>query len=178
MKIFRKIVPVVAFFAGVATLHADTPLGTEPLSPGEHVPGAELQMRAQQVREQMQTDVRYVMYLQAQARQQKDVIKLNCVNDKLIQIKAEMNIGDSANELLTVAIAQNTGDKRAAFDQLTEVGNAVKELRQQASACLGEAELIKQESGGTFSHPAFPDDPTIIPFDVYTEPPAYASPFN
>ena len=178
MKIIRKIVPVLALIAGTTSLRADSPFGTGAPTQANSIASVEMQARAGQIREQIRTDERYVMYLQLQARKQKDVIKLNCVNDKLIQIKAEQNIADSANELLQISIANNSGERVAAYDELNQAGNTIRDLRSQAAACLGESELIRQESGGTYSHPPFPDDPTIIPFDVYTEPPAYASPFN
>jgi hypothetical protein len=175
MKILKKIVPVLALFAGVGSLRADTPFN---VGTPVNTKATELQLRADQIRQQIKGDERYVMYLQVQARKMKDVIKLNCVNDKLVQIKAEMNISDSANELLQVSLTSNPSERVAAFDELRLAGQSIRDLRQQAAACLGENELVKQESGGTYSAPNFIDDPTIIPFEVYTEPPAYASPFN
>jgi hypothetical protein len=176
MKIARKIAVLLLFFGSMTALRADTPL--LPGGTSGNGRSVELQMKAAEVTRQIQADYRYTLSLQSQARRQKDVIKLNCVNDKLIQIKAEMNIGESANSQLEVAVSTNSGDRQTAFTELQAAGNSVRDLRQQAAACLGEAELTKQESGGTYTHPNFPDDPTIIPFDVYTEPPVYASPFN
>ena len=117
--------------------------------------------------------------MQAKARSQKDVIKLNCVNDKLIQIKAEMNIADSAEQQVRVEAA--TGDRATTattFTQLQEASASIHGLRQDAAACLGQVELSSDQLGATSSHPYFPDDPLVIPFDVYVEPPVYASPFN
>jgi hypothetical protein len=172
MKIAWKIAPILLFLGSVTALRADNLPAADRTSPGE------MQTRATQIIQQIQSDHRYVLYLQAQARRQRDVIKLNCVNDKLIQMKAEQNIGDSANDQLQATLTGGSGDRSEAFSELLQAGNAIRDLRQQAAACLGEAELTKQESGGTFTSPQFPDDPTVIPFDVYTEPPAYASPFN
>ena len=43
---------------------------------------------------------RYVKHLQEQARKDRDVIKLNCVNDKLVQMKPQMNMNDTARNAL------------------------------------------------------------------------------
>jgi hypothetical protein len=169
MRITRKIVPAIVIFGSIAALRADTPM-----LPGQSVP-ADYLVRMTQIHEQIDGDYRYVLALQAKARREKDIIKLNCVNDKLILVKAEQNIADSASAQLQVA---QGADRATLFDDLSRAGDSVRNLRQQAGACVGELELTKQESGGQFTKPEFPDDPTTVPFDVYTEPPAYASPFN
>jgi hypothetical protein len=149
------------------TLRADT-------APVAAVGQTDFAARAAEIRQQIQKDARHVLYLQAEARKQKDVIKLNCVNDKLILIKAEENIADSVSAQLESSI----DDRSAVLSELQRAGESVRVLRQEAAACLGEMELYKQESGGEFSHPQFPDDPTVVPFGDYAEPPAYASPFS
>src|SRR5689334_13994747 len=62
---------------------------------------AALQPRALLLHEQMRGDARHVMYLQQIAKKEKDVIKLNCVNDKLVQIKPQMNMADAAESEMT-----------------------------------------------------------------------------
>src|SRR5437763_3649374 len=89
MKITSKIVPVLLLFGSIATLRADTPA-----SPAVATLPSDYVARAVTIRQQIQTDYRYVVFLQAKARREKDVIKLNCVNDKLILLKAEQNIAD------------------------------------------------------------------------------------
>jgi hypothetical protein len=167
MKIAWKITPLLLLVGGMATLRADTPA---PAVANQ----TDYTAQAAQIRQQIQTDARYVLYLQALAHKQKDVIKLNCVNDKLILIKGEQNVADSANDQL-----QSPGeDHSEPFARLQRAGESAHNLRQEAAACVGETELSKQESGGEFSHPEFVDDPTLIPFAEYVEPPAFASPFN
>ena len=168
----RKIATLLFLFlvVGIASLYADNSGSGN---------STEAQVRATEILQQIKTDYHDVLALQAQARFQKDVIKLNCVNDKLIQIKAEMNIADSAEQSVRLEIA--TGDKSARemyFGQLNDSAGQIRGMRQEAAACLGKIELSNEESGATSTHPEFPDDPSVIPFDVYTEPPAYASPFN
>ncbi len=112
-----------------------------------------------------------------QAHKLKDVIKLNCVNDKQIQVKAEMNIADIANDSLQSALQKNSDDRQVAYTQLVGASDAVRRLREEAAACIGEPELFKQEQGGTVESPDIVDDPTQqSPFQGgELEPPSSAS---
>src|SRR5262245_25938536 len=55
----------------------------------------DIQLRVHQLHDQVRADARHIQHLQQIARKEKDVIKLNCVNDKLVQVKPQMNIADS-----------------------------------------------------------------------------------
>ena len=135
-------------------LHADTPAPRKGSLGGRH--GGQ----AASIRSQIAEDNQKVLYLKEQARKLKDVIKLNCVNDKQIQVKAEMNIADLADDQLQASLAKNGDDRQATFVQLTGAGEAVRRLREEAAACIGDVELFKQEQGGTYSSPISSDDPT------------------
>ena len=170
MKFARKFVTLLFLVGGVATLHADAPVTTASAS--------DLQARGAQIQQQIANDYRYVMAMQARARSEKDEIKLNCVNDKLIQIKVEMNIADAADQQLQSQIADGSrADGDGSFAQLSSAGVSVHQLRQAAGACVGQVDLENEQSDSS-THPVFPDDPTVIPFGEYVEAPAYASPFN
>jgi hypothetical protein len=108
---------------------------------------------------EVKEDVQHVIRLQQTARRQHDIIKLTCVNDLLVQIKAEANIFD-----------HTTGGG-------SEVIQTIRNLRAQADACLGESELVG-DSSNSFNAPAFPLDPTQGNPPTPIEPPGYASPFN
>jgi hypothetical protein len=131
---------------------------------------------------QIKADVRHVLHLQTKARQAKDVIKLNCINDKLVQLKAQVNIFDSAHASLKAGLeAGGTADeKQSTYAEVTETAGAVKTLRAEADVCVGEPELFKQESSSEVKRPEIVDDPGgTDPFtDGPFEAPAYASPFN
>ncbi len=177
MKNAKKIALVLSVVGvgglGIATLYADSPLGS--LS-GKN--STEANSRAAEIEHQIKSDFHDIVLMQAESRRLKDVIKLNCVNDKLILVKAEMNIADAARQQVQVEISVGSKpDRESWFSQLVASETRIRDLRQEADACLGKFELAK-ESGSTYTHPDFPDDPSVIPFDIYTEPPAYASPFN
>ena len=124
-------------------------------------------------------DSQQMLRLQEVAKKQKDVIKLNCVNDRLVQSKAQRNIADAIHGQLVIAIQKNSEDREGLYQQFMATADSIKQLREQAKACVGETELLKQESGVTFEAPPTPDDPGIInpPFET-VEPPGYASPFD
>jgi hypothetical protein len=168
MKIASKITAIlflVGGIAGVATLYADTSS-----KPGD------VSSRVAAVQTQLTTDYHSVVELQLKARQQKDLIKLNCVNDLLVQAKAEFNIADAAIQELQGG--GTAGDQDGLLSKLDAAALAMHNLRQQGGACVGDVELSKVQSDATSTHPIFPDDPTVIPFSLYLEAPVYASPYN
>ena len=178
MRKLGKFLSVLAFLGGATGLHADTAVpAAKPLS------AAEMSTRSAGIQSQIQDDYQHVLFTKEQARKQKDVIKLSCVNDKLVQLKAQMNIADSTNEQLQGSLTKNGDDREALFSQLSQTGASVHLLREEAAACIGEPELYKQEAAGSFTAPEVPDDPTHPPENNGNgieppEPPGYASPYR
>ncbi len=131
---------------------------------------------------QMPEDYRHVMYLKEQAKKGKDVVKLTCVNDKLIQLKAQQEIADTTNADLQASLRSGTDGRVILFVNLQDTSAAITKLRGDADVCAGATELFKQESGGvTVEAPDLPDPTTAGGFGAGVdaiEPPAYASPFN
>ena len=76
-----------------------------------------------------------------QARKQKDIIRLNCVMDKLAQVKVSMNIGDEAMQKLQEAASRNDdGAALHEYTRLTIVNQKVEVLQNEGQTCVG-AEL-------------------------------------
>ncbi len=76
-----------------------------------------------------------------QARKQKDVIRLNCVMDKLMQVKVNMNIADEALQKLQEAAGRR--DDQASLHEYTRVtitNQKVQVLQNEGQTCVG-AEL-------------------------------------
>lgn len=176
MRTISKFLSLLAFLGGVAILHADTAPPPAKLSSGEMATGAA------GIRSKIQDDYQHTLHIKEQAKKQKDVIKLTCVNDKLVQMKAQMNIADSTNDSLQASLVNNGDDRQALYTQLSQTGEAVKRLREEAAVCIGEPELYKQEAGVSSTHPDVPDDPTNPPEQggemQPPEPPGYASPYR
>ena len=125
-------------------------------------------------------DAQHVEQLRLTARKQKDVIKLNCINDKYLQIKSLLNISDEAASRLDVAILGKDEEGRYhEFTKFTISVEKVKALRGEADACVGEELTYLGDTIVDVDKPEIPDDPTAEdPFDDVIEPPAYASPFD
>jgi hypothetical protein len=186
MKAFTKISVVLALVGTVTVIHADSaapqpvpaPAGNGNVSTRE-ISNTEMLATSARLDAQMKADLDQVMELKEIAKKQKDVIKLNCVNDRLIQVKAELNIADSTNQQLQVSLSRNSDDRKSLFQQYEQTASAVKSLRGDADSCIGAPDLMKQESGTTVDRPLIPDDPAYTPpLGEEFEPPAYASPYN
>ncbi len=140
------------------------------------LPAADVRARVQILHDQIRADARHIQHLQQVARQEKDVIKLNCVNDKLVQAKPEMNIADAKEQELDSA---GDAERMAAFETISQAADSLRRLREESDQCIGEPITFSGgESSNSFTGHRAPDDPTRGFGDHPIEPPAYASPFN
>jgi len=120
--------------------------------------------------------------LQASARASRDIIKLNCVNDKLLQVKQLLNIADSARVNLSAAISsRDEGDRYHQFTVITVSAEKARALRDEAEACIGEELVFQGRASIDVDAPDIADDPTRTdPFSLAAfeiERPTYATPF-
>jgi hypothetical protein len=190
MRALTKLVPIVGLLCTVTVIHADS--GTrgasneaaagEPAPRSARMSPADMEAGSLKIEAQLQGDMRSAMHLKETARKQKDVIKLSCVNDRLVQIKAQSNIADMQNQELHVALDKGAPETSTLYDQLALTGEGVRRLREEASTCVGEPELTKLADGSEVSSPDIVDDPTSDnpfqnPVGVDIEPPGYASPY-
>jgi hypothetical protein len=136
---------------------------------------AEIGTRVRTLHDQTRADARHIQHLQQIARNQKDVIKLNCVNDKLVQVKPQMNIADRGESDLESA---SDATRMAVFDQISQAAENVRRLREEADQCIGEPIQTGGDSSNSFTGPDMPDDPTKGFTGTEIEPPGYASPFD
>src|SRR5262245_50993323 len=189
MKSLRKLIVAAVVAVGGGSLHAQpapsptpTPAAPEPGAtlPAEqraNVSAAEMRTRTQTSGEENREHLRHVEQLRLTARKQKDVIKLNCVNDKYLQIKALLNIVDAAQANLEVAILGNDDEARYhEYTKITISSEKIRAMRDEADACVGEELTYLGETEIVVNSPEIPDDPTQdTPWDDTIEPPAYAS---
>lgn len=139
----------------------------------------EISKKSSELQEQMSQDLVHVGRLQQKARKDKDVIKLNCVNDKLVQMKAMMNLADDKRTQITDALTLGNGRAPEHFTDYTRSSSDIKKLREEADVCVGVGPDYLGDSKLNVSNPGIPDDPTASSsFDDGVEPPAYASPFS
>jgi len=135
---------------------------------------ADLQVRVHTLHEQTHADARHIQHLQQIARREKDIIKLNCVNDKLVQVKPQMNLADAGEAELGVSSDAN---RMAVFDTISQAAEGVRRLREEADQCIGEP-VTSSDSSNSFTAPQMPDDPSKGFGGGGIEPPSYASPFD
>jgi len=87
----------------------------------------------------MNDTLKHIQTLQDTARRQKDIIKLNCVTDKLVQAKVNINISEQAMNSMQEDIARaDEGGRTHEFTRLTIVNQKVTMLGAEAENCIGE----------------------------------------
>jgi len=116
-----------------------------------------------------------VITLQAAARKDKDSIRLSCINDHYVQLKALRNLFDTSAAAYDPAASVE--DRTTTMNTVNEVANNIRVQREAAQACAGEAQLAG-ETQSDWTGPEIPDDPQDPIFPGEIEPPAYGSPFN
>jgi hypothetical protein len=80
-----------------------------------------------------------VLDLLKDAREEKDVIKLNCINEKLTSVKGLIRISEQADITLQEAVAK--GEKDTAtheFHKISISHQKIRILRTEAEQCVGE----------------------------------------
>jgi len=143
----------------------------------------DMRIESERLITEMKGHLERVIAVQQLARKQKDIIRLNCVNDRLLQVKKLLNIAEAARNDMVEAIAtRNERDRSHQFNKVRIASEQVASLRIEAEACVGESILFTgEESGVEVEGPPIVDDPTKEDPFVITgervERPAYASPF-
>ncbi|HEX8435603.1 hypothetical protein [Archangium sp.] len=101
-----------------------------------------------------------------EARRAKDVVRLNCVNEKLTRIKGLLRISEQADVALQEAVARREStSSEHEYTKLMIAQQKVAQLRAEAEACIGqlafrtdenlsvEVEEPKNLPGGDPTHP-------------------------
>ena len=166
MRKLRKLLIGAAILAAIGSVQAQPADDEEPTREvGKMGVEAELSPRemTQQTEErlqQMESVLRRVIELQTGAREQKDIIKLNCVNDKLLQVKQLLNIAESARNDMLVAITAGSSDAHDKYVQVTISKEKVTGLRAETEGCIGEEVVFLGPTKVDVTRPLIIDDPT------------------
>jgi hypothetical protein len=158
-----------------------TPDISVPMEKESQIAPTEMERVAREASEKADKDEKRVEQLKVEARKQKDVIKLNCINDKLLQIKQLLNILEDGLSKLSLAIAErDEGERYHRYTVIKISGEKIAGLRDEAEACVGEEVSYLGPLSVDVAQPDVPDDPTAAnPWDHSPiEPPGYASPFE
>jgi hypothetical protein len=119
--------------------------------------------------------------LSERAARDKDIVKLNCVNDKKAKVFGHLVIADEALEALKTALAHGDDGERAhEHSRITILYEKVNVLETEAEGCIGEdVSYVGPAAQSVEIDPSVPEeDPTepVIPLPDVTRPPP-ASPF-
>jgi flagellar hook-basal body complex protein FliE len=87
----------------------------------------------------MNEALKRVQTLQEQAKREKDIIRLNCVTDKVVQVRVNISIAEQSMAALQEAVTRaDEGERTHEFTRLTIVNQKVQVLGAEAENCIGE----------------------------------------
>lgn len=144
----------------------------------ESLTGQEKQERAKTAVEKMREVRGQVEKLVKQARDEKDIVKLNCANERLAQVTGLLKISEQAATELRDALKRKEEDAADhAYAKVSIAGRKVAQLRQDAQQCIGQLAFYNDEKTllEVDVPPGLPDDPTALPLPaalVYRPPAA------
>lgn len=79
------------------------------------------------------------------ARNERDVVKLNCVNEKLTQIKGLLKVSEQADIALQEAAAKHDEGTESEFSKIAIAKVKVDQLHNEAEECIGQLAFIVDE---------------------------------
>lgn len=109
---------------------------------------------------------RRVQQMLDQARRERDIMRVTCLNDKLTQVNANLRTAGARSDSLREAVQMNDdGRRNHEFTVITVLGQKFRTLEQEANQCIGQDIF---ETGTTRVEttvdPETPDeDPTTVP---------------
>lgn len=141
------------------------------------IPDREKLARSADALTRMRDVLRETLQKLEEARNTKDVVKLNCVNEKLTQIKGLLRISEQADVGLQEAIAkQEVAAAEHEYTKVTIARQKVDQLRTEAEECIGQLAFRTDEQQQIeVQEPSYlpdydPSDP-VPPAQVITRPP-------
>jgi len=122
---------------GVVPRPAPTPV--EPsIQQNLTISGAEMLAQGREYRQQIESITMQIQAQAAQAKGDKDVIRLNCLLDKLTQVKVNGNMMDQALQTLQECVSRrDEGAGLHEYTRITIINQKVQVLRTEADACVG-----------------------------------------
>jgi len=169
------LAPVAFAQTSPPPVRTGTPLAA-PEEKASEVPDAQKLTRSSAAVNQMRSTLKVVLGKLEEARNTKDVVKLNCVNEKLTQVKGLLRISEQSDVALQEAVSKK--DEATAEHEYTKVTIAqskVEQLRTEAEQCIGQLAFRTDENltvdvlvpsdlpGGDPTNPNPPTPPSVSP---------------
>jgi hypothetical protein len=175
---------VVVLAAGVALAQVQPPAPPAPapapaaaaLQKASDMPDGQKLSRSTQALAVMRDVLRNVLGKVEEARRTKDVVKLNCANEKLTQIKGLLRISEQADVSLQEAVSRReTSTSEHEYTKVMIAQQKVAQLRSEAEECIGQLAFRTDENlfveveepenlpGGDPTRPPPADDVVVRP---------------
>jgi hypothetical protein len=148
-----KVLLTTTFVASTVFAQGPAPAPIAPPSAGGATPGAadvsvkqrptltseEMLNQSREYNKNMNDVLKRIQVLQDQAKREKDIIRLNCVTDKVVQVRVNISIAEQSVAALQEAVTRaDEGERTHEFTRLTIVNQKVQVLGAEAENCIGE----------------------------------------
>jgi ribosomal protein L9 len=114
-------------------------------SSGSRTPDSDKLEAAADSLARMKTGMKQVLSRAEEARNSKDVVKLNCVNEKLTQIKSLIKVAEQADLALHESISSKDAGSETEFSKIAIARTKVDGLRNEAEQCIGQLAYMVEE---------------------------------
>jgi hypothetical protein len=144
-----KVLLTTTFLAGTVFAQGPAPAPIAPPSAGAPADVSvkqrptltpeEMINQSREYAKNMQEVLKRIQVLQDQAKREKDIIRLNCVTDKVVQVRVNISIAEQSMASLQEAVTRaDEGERTHEFTRLTIVNQKVQVLGAEAENCIGE----------------------------------------
>jgi hypothetical protein len=134
------LVPLLSILSVASPAASPTPPEptAEPAPEGRLVGGAELVSRASADMEKIRRGLKEVLARVQDARDEKDLVKLLCADEKLSRLKVLVSVAERADVALAEAVANH--DEAAAIEssKIAIARGKADGLRAEAASCIGQ----------------------------------------
>ena len=109
----------------------------------------------------MKAALKQVLGRVEEARNEKDIVKLNCVNEKLTQIKSLLKVAEQADISLHEAISSRDPGAESEFSKVAIARAKIDALRGESDQCIGQlAYIVDEKTTVEVQQPSNLPDPT------------------
>jgi hypothetical protein len=146
---FRPALLAAVLLLGVGLARAQGPAKppTATLEKASDIPDKEKISRSNAAVSRMRSVLSEVLGRLEEARATKDVVKLNCVNEKLTQVKGLLRISEQSDVALQEAVGRkDTTAAEHEYSKVTIAKNKVEQLRNESEQCIGQLAFRTDEN--------------------------------
>lgn len=101
--------------------------------------------RAEEHLNRMKQVLKQVIGRLEEARDAKDIVRLNCVNEKLTQIKGLLKVSEQSDIALQEAVARRDESAEAEYQKIGIARAKVDQLRVEVEECIGQLAFAVDE---------------------------------